>query len=111
MKKQSEKIGGLNSFGVDLVDFVEPYHEILDKCIEEFYGEGGLLWFNWFCHESEFGEKDFSKYPAYKRVDGKMVKSHEAGEIRWGATDGDGNPICHSVLSTWEYLQQNFKKK
>jgi hypothetical protein len=111
IKNQSEKLSGLNSLGVDLVNFVDPYHDIINRCIKEFYGEDGLHWFEWFCYESDFGERDFSKNPSYKMVDGKAIKVHEAGEPRWGATDKDGNPICHSILSTWEYLENNYKIK
>jgi len=110
IKNQSEKISGLNSLGVDLVNFVDPYHDIINRCMKEFYEEDGLDWFNWFCCESDFGEKDFSKYPTYKMVDGKAVKVQEVGDARWGATDKEGNPICHSITSTWEYIQQ-YKKK
>ena len=109
IKKQSEKIGALNSLDVDLTNFVDPYHNIISICIKEFYGEEGLDWFDWFCYESDFGERDWSKHDSYGIVDGVMKKIRDAGEIRYGATDKDGNPICHSIISTWEYLEENHK--
>jgi hypothetical protein len=101
IKKQSEKISGMHSLGVDLVNFVDPYNDIISRCIKEFYGDDGLDWFDWFCYESDFGQRDWSKAATY-------VKN---GEPRWGATDKEGNPICHSILSTWEYLENNHKIK
>ena len=112
IKKQSEKISGLHSLGVDLVNFVDPYNDIISRCIKEFYGDDGLDWFHWFCYESDFGQRDWSKAATYvKNDDGTSTKIHEAGEPRWGATDKEGNPICHSILSTWEYLENNHKIK
>jgi hypothetical protein len=112
IKNQSEKLSGLNSLGVDLVNFVDPYNDIISRCIKEFYGDDGLDWFDWFCYESDFGQRDWSKAATYvKNDDGTSTKIHEAGEPRWGATDKEGNPICHSILSTWEYLENNHKIK
>ncbi len=31
IKNQSEKLSGLNSLGVDLVNFVDPYHDIIKQ--------------------------------------------------------------------------------
>ena len=109
LKTQSKVLDDLNSLNVSLVNFVDPYYDLISRCVHDFYGKDGLSWFEWFCYENEFGERNWSKTPAYKEVDGKLICVHEAGEFRHGAHDEEGNPICHSIISTWEYLENNFK--
>jgi len=40
-----------------------------------------------------------------------MTKIKDAGEARYGACDENGNPICYSIESTWEYLEKNHRIK
>lgn len=95
---------------IDLINFVDGYHQIIATLIKEVYGEDGYEWYSWFCYESEYGTKDWSKKDSYKiDENGKMVLEHKAGEVRYGATDENGNPICYSFESLWEYLEQNCK--
>jgi hypothetical protein len=97
----------LMKLGVDVLDLFEPYDEIVMTLIKEIYGEEGLDWFSWFCYESEFGQKDWSKAATYiKNDDGTSTKVHEAGEKRYGATDEEGNPICYDWESLYNYLEQ-----
>lgn len=97
----------LMKLGVDVLDLFEPYDEIVMTLIKEIYGEKGLDWFSWFCYESEFGQKDWSKAATYiKNDDGTSTKVHEAGEQRHGATDEDGNPICYDWESLYNHLEQ-----
>jgi len=97
----------LMKLGVDVLDLFEPYDEIVMTLIKEIYGEKGLDWFSWFCYESEFGQKDWTKVATYiKNDDGTSTKVHEAGEKRHGATDEDGNPICYDWESLYNYLEQ-----
>jgi hypothetical protein len=111
LKAHDEKIQKLYKMGVDLIDFQDELQTIITLLIKEVYGEEGEDWFSWFCYESDYGEKDWSKHDSYKMVDGVMTKIHDAGELRYGATDKDGNPICHSIQSTWEYLEENYRSK
>jgi hypothetical protein len=110
MKAHDEIILKLSRLGVDLIELNNDLQTVITLLIEEVYGKEGLEWFEWFCWESDFGQKDWSKDPSYKIVDGKMVKIKEAGEVAYGATDEHGNPICHSIQSTWEYLEKNYKR-
>lgn len=111
LKAHDEKIQKLYKMGVDLIDFNDELQTIINLLIKEVYGEEGADWFSWFCYESDYGEKDWSKHDSYKMVDGVMTKINEAGEMRYGATDENGNPICHSIQSTWEYLEENYRSK
>ena len=37
------------------------------------------------------------------------IIDNEEGEARFGAYDAQGNPICYSHESLWEYLENNCK--
>ncbi len=40
-----------------------------------------------------------------------MKKISEKGDPKWGASDENGEPLCYSIQSTWEYLEANYIKK
>lgn len=82
LKRQDEIINRLYKNKVDLIDFVDPYHEIVTELIKEVYGEEGYDWFSWFCYENDFG----------------------SGTLE--AWDENKNPICYSHESLWEYLEK-----
>jgi hypothetical protein len=107
-QKSDRVISEVYKLNIDLLDFVDPYHHIISTLIKEIYGEEGYDWYSWFCFESEYGQKDWSKNDSYKADDnGNMVIEHKAGEVRFGAYDKDGTPICYSHESLWEYLEKN----
>ena len=87
LKKHSEVKSKLYRLGVNLMEFDDDLQKIISLLIEEVYGPEGLEWFDWFCWESNFGEKDWSKHPVYSHVDGKMIKVEEEGVRRYGAVD------------------------
>lgn len=86
LKMQDEVVHDLYERKVDLVEFTDPYHQVITELIKEVYGDEGYDWWSWFCYESEYGTK---------------------GVQAW---DKNKNPICHSFLSTWEYLEANYNK-
>jgi hypothetical protein len=93
---------------IDLIDFVDGYHQIISTLIKEIYGDDGYEWYSWFCYESDYGTRDWSTKSTYKTdKDDQIVLEFEAGEVRYGATDEDDNPICYSFESLWKYLEQN----
>ena len=111
LKGQDKQVSKAYKMNIDLMDFVDPYHEIINILIKEIYGDEGYEWFSWFCYENDYGKKDWSKYASYKmNQKGEMELEYEAGEARYGATDEKGNPICFDVKSTYEYLEANYKK-
>jgi hypothetical protein len=110
LKQESDRSQKLMKMGVDILDVNDGLHQIICLLIEEIYGEEGLDWFSWFCYESDFGKKDWSLHDCYQNVDGKMVKIREKGETQYGASDENGNPICYSIKSTWQFLEKNYKK-
>jgi hypothetical protein len=109
LKKASEEIAKLYKSKVDLIEFVEPYHEIIKTALREIYTDEGIEWLDWFMYENDFGQKDWSG-PVYTEVEGKLVKlDKDEAEPRWGATDENGKPICYDFESTYEFLKQ-FRK-
>ena len=112
LQKESRVLDQAYKLNIDLLDFVDPYHAIISVLIKEIYGEEGYDWFSWYCCDSEFGQKDWSTQASYKqKEDGTMEIEHEVGEVRFGAYDADGNPICYSHESLWEYLEKNHRLK
>jgi hypothetical protein len=112
LQKCGRDIDQLHKMKVDLLDFVEPYHEIITSALCEIYTAEGIDWLNWFMYESDFGQKDWSTSPLYEDVDGKLILNDKVdGQPRHGAHDADGNPICYSFESTWEFLKQYLKTK
>ncbi len=86
LQKTDRELHELYKKRVDLLDFVDPYHDIIALLIREVYGEEGADWYSWFCYENDFGQKGM------------------------GAWDENKNPICYSFESTWEYLEKNYNK-
>ena len=111
-KKISEDCSELYDIGVNILDgkysITTTAENILSEVFTAEYGEEGWEWVSWFIFENNYGEKDWSSLPCYDS-EGNLL--YEKGEVRYGATDEKGNPICYSYESTWEYLEDNHKKK
>jgi hypothetical protein len=86
LQKADRVLRDLYKNNVDLLEFVDPYQNVIMLLIKEVYGEEGADWFSWFCYENDFGQKGV------------------------GAWDENENPICHSFESTWEFLEENYNK-
>lgn len=86
LQKEDRVIKEAYKLGVDLINFIDPYHEIINELIKEIYGEGGYDWFSWYCWENDFGQ---------------------GGLEAW---DSDRNLICQSHESLWEYLESKKKE-
>ena len=91
LQKESRVVSDLYDRRVDLIEFVDPYHAIISTLLKSIYGEKGLDWFQWFCYESDFGQN---------------VYTDKEGNPTHGATDENGNPICYSFESLWEFLEE-----
>lgn len=108
LQKASRQLEDLNKLGVDLIEFTDPYSQIIHNLLGEIWTPEGVDWLTWFMWEADFGQKDFSQTPSYKKVDGKLVKIEGK---RWGAHDERGEPICYSFESTWQFLKQYERAK
>ena len=107
-QKNLNSLDNLCDNGVDLINFTDSYQSIITELIKEIYGEDGYEWFSWYCYDNEFGQRDWSTTHSYKmNEDGISEIVHNIGEVRFGAHDAEGNPICYSHESLWEYLEKN----
>ena len=89
IQEQDNTISDLYKKKIDLLDFVDPYQIIIADLLKEIYGDEGYDWFSWFCYESDYGKKWGDK----------------------GAEDENGNPICYSWKSLYEYLETTYRTK
>jgi hypothetical protein len=107
-----ENVSALHDMGFDLHEGKYPtvgqVETILETTIESHYGAEGVEWVNWFMYESDWGEKDWSKYDSYNEK-GEIV--NKKGEIRSGAHDENGAPICYSFESLYEHIEKLNKNK
>jgi len=87
LQKRDRVLQNLYDNGVDLINFIDPYTDIIHQLMEEIYGKEGAEWFSWFCWENEFGN---------------------GGLEAW---DEEKNPICYSHESLWEFLEKEYTTK
>ena len=111
-KKIFEDFSKLHDIGFDLFEgkykITSEVESMFNLFFEEHYTKEGIHWIQWFIYENEYGQKDWSSHPTF---DEKGNEIHKAGEVRFGATDENGDPICYSYESLWEYIEQNHKLK
>jgi hypothetical protein len=85
LHEESKRVSLIYDEGLDLINFLDPYYQIVHILIQEIYGKEGLDNFQWFCYENKFGQGDLK------------------------ATDVDGNKILYDVRSLWWYLESHKK--
>ena len=90
LQQESRVVSDLYDRKVDLIEFVDSYHTIISTLLKSIYGEKGREWFHWFCYENDFGQKSCTG---------------EDGEPTSCAPDENGEPICYSFESLWEFLE------
>ena len=113
-KKINEDISELYDIGFD---FLEGKYRMSDNVsimfeavLESYFTDEGIDWINWFIYENDWGTKDWSKLPTFDGVTGKIILEEDHVKA-YGAKDENGNPICFSFESTYEYVKQYLKNK
>jgi hypothetical protein len=112
LKKQQLRTDMSMTLKIDLIEFADPLYQAIDVLIEQIYGKEGHGWFTWFCYDNDFGSRDWSQARGFIMDHfGNLTspKKHEGD--KFGARDEKGEPICFSVESTWEFLEENYAKK
>jgi hypothetical protein len=111
LKAHEQKVNSAYDLKIDLIDFTDDLQSVVSILLEEAYGKEGLDWFDWFRFESDYGDKKWKNVPVYEKgPDGKLVEVKGKKASKYGAHDEKGNPICYSVKSTWEFLEENYGK-
>lgn len=106
-RKLEQQLHKAYELKIDLMDFVDEYNIITKTLLTEIYGEEGYDWYSWFCWENDYGEKDWNTTRLERNEDGQIVE-RDPTKLVYGATDKDGNPICYSFQSLWEYLETTY---
>ena len=104
LKEERDKFEKINDLKIGLIDFVDPYHVVIDILMRNIYGEEAFDWFGWFCYENDFGNKDWSNVKFRMDKDGEVTDISD-DEVIHPASDKDGNPICYDFRSLWEYME------
>ena len=112
-QKLQRDFSELYQMGFNLLDSkyqIEPnVSRILDASLNSHFTEEGVDWINWFIYENEWGQKDWSKYPKFDEKTGKIIEQNPLDS--YGAKDEEGNPICYSFESTWDYVKKYLKNE
>lgn len=78
LEKIRNRTSTLYSLGLDILNYEEPYHEIITPLLQESFGTDGHDWISWYLYE----------------------RNTPGGEVL-SAWDGEGNPICYDIPSLW----------
>jgi hypothetical protein len=113
-KKINEDISELYDIGFDFLEgkyrMSDNVSIMFESVLESYFTEEGIDWINWFIYENEWGTKDWSKLPTIDGLTGKIILEEDPMKA-YGAKDENGNPICFSFESTYEYVKQYLKNK
>ena len=86
LKTMSDNSEKYMKLGIDLYEgehsVVEPAYRVIDLLLDSIYTVEGVDWFNWFCYENDFGEKQMEAY------------------------DENKNLICQTVDDLFDYIEQ-----
>ena len=84
-----ERGHSLYKLGVDLLDYDEPFQEVIGVLMMSVFNEEGKDWIDWYLYEKP---GMFSKEPLK-------------------AFDKDNNEICHNIESLWETVKEYINEK
>jgi hypothetical protein len=86
IQKLQRRTQSLYELGMDVINFENDYYEVIDLLLKQVFTEKQYDWVSWFIYENDFGQK------------GKEAR------------DENGNLICQSWESLWEYLNRGNEK-
>lgn len=113
-KKLEEDFRELYRMGFDFLEgkykLEDNISKMLESTLSSHFTDDGVDWINWFIYENEWGQKDWSKLPVYDMETGKLIEGSDPMKS-YGAKDENGNPICFSFESTYEFVKQYLKHK
>ena len=108
-KKLGEDLSELHDIGFDFFEgkyqILGHIERIVNTAFGSHYDEDGVEWINWFMYESDYGQKDWSEVQTF------TDNGKESLPSIYGAYDKDGNPICYSYETLWNYVEKHHKLK
>jgi len=84
LEKLQERQSAAYKLGIDLSNFTDDFHGIINELFKAIYSTEGYDWISWYAFEKDFGRAD-----------------HVATQ--------DGEPICFDIPSLWKELEENCK--
>jgi hypothetical protein len=88
LRESSERTHTLNGLGINLMDYNDLNHHVIDILMKNVFDDDGLGWIDWYL---------------YERMSFK-------GDVL-AATDKHGQPICYDIPSLWETVKEHLKTK
>ena len=77
-----DKWSKARELGIDLLEYDDLFHKVIDQLGLAYFSEGGWDWISWYVCETDF----------------------QSGKEKYEARDTDGNLICQDVEGLYEYL-------
>jgi hypothetical protein len=112
-QKIDRDLSELADIGIDFFEgkyrLSELTYSLFQSTFESHYTKEGIEWIDWFIFDAKWGLADFSSSPTYVEDEfGDFIKTDETN-MRWGASDSNGNPVAYSFESLWELLEKDYK--
>jgi len=83
LKSQEEKIDNTYKAGIDLINMVDEYCNVINTLFGVYYGKEGKEWIDWYLYERESSN----------------------GEV-YEANDENNKPICYDDESLWKHVEE-----
>lgn len=83
LQLSSKRSHELYKLGIDLTEFSDPYHMVIDELLRECFNSEQMDWIDWFLYERN-------------GMNGEILE----------AFDKDKNPICYDIKSLWETVAE-----
>lgn len=107
-QKFQRQTSELNDMGFDFFegkyDLCNTIYKMFQSTIKTLFTEEGVEWIEWFIYENDWGTKDWSEYKSFENKE-EMLNPKSV----YGAFDENGEPICYSFESLWDYVKQYLK--
>ena len=87
LEKVRERSHSMYKLGVNLIDYDDMYHNIINNLLNSVFDKEGNDWIDWYLYE--------------------RIGFNNKVNL---ATDKDGNEICYDISSLWEEVKNNLTK-
>jgi hypothetical protein len=107
-QKFQRQTSELHGMGLDFLegkyDLGATVETMFQSTLNILFTKEGVEWIEWFIYENEWGTKDWSEYKSFEDS-GALANPKSV----YGAFDENGEPICYSYESLWDYVEKYLK--
>ena len=89
LEKCRDRSYSIYKFGINLMDYDDPYHEVISSLLLSIFNIDGKDWIDWYLYE----------------------RLSLTGKEPLKAFDKDDNEICHNIESLWETVKEYINEK